>query len=166
MANPSVCHLESRRRRSADPISIKIRRTLPRSTAKNMPISAVRKLLQSEAPRRAETQDWPNRLKPFLSDKPNPSRFDACSALAAGTADEVVGRRRSCRGPQLPLCGTMCFLEVIPLKGHSLIEAHRRNCKNFPEMIRRRQVSDTVAHFVARCCSNRTMNGRFSAAAT
>jgi hypothetical protein len=50
--------------------------------------------------------------------------------------------RLSCGGarPQLgPSAGD--------LREHSLIEAHRRHCKNFPEMIRRRQVSDTIAHF-------------------
>ncbi len=37
----------------------------------------MRNLREKGALRRAETQKWPNRLKPFFSDEPNISRFDA-----------------------------------------------------------------------------------------
>src|SRR5262245_35576077 len=48
----------------------------------------MRNLRERGALRRAETQKWANRLKPFFSDEPNISRFDAarhCSpAIASG----------------------------------------------------------------------------------
>src|SRR5262249_2173145 len=62
---------------SADPISIKIRRTLRRSTAKNTPISPDgRRNSRKRGTLRAESQKRLNR------DGPNLSRFDACGALA------------------------------------------------------------------------------------
>jgi hypothetical protein len=39
----------------------------------------MRNLQERGALRRAETQKWPNRLKPFFSDEPNISRFDLSS---------------------------------------------------------------------------------------
>src|SRR5262249_42091863 len=62
-----------------DPTLIRIHHTLRRSTVKNMRISGgeIANLPKTKEPRRPGTQKWPNRLKPFLSEKWNVTRFDA-----------------------------------------------------------------------------------------
>src|SRR5262249_54422722 len=64
----------------------------------------MRNLRERGALRRAETQKWPNRLKPFSSDEPNISRFDLSSPhdLALRCGADTTQPTALCRADYCP----------------------------------------------------------------
>ena len=94
----------------------------------------MRNLREREALRRAETQKWLNRLKPFFSDEPNISRFDvswAADAAKSGAAQffkvaDRTSQRWALGESEIPEAVAMLLRLMIRLRGTSNNARFRR----------------------------------------